>query len=59
MHYQRCYGEEDTLLVQQRHTWYEKITTFQNCIDALYFCAMECYVPLVEHIQSKSSVVDP
>ena len=43
----------------QRHTWYKKITAFQNCLDTIDSCAMECCVPVIEHIQGKSSVVDP
>ena len=43
----------------KKNTWYEKVATFQNGVNAIYSCAMKCDVPLVKYIQGKSSMVDP
>lgn len=42
----------------KKNTWYEKVATFQNGVNAIYSCAMKCDVPLVKYIQGKSSMVD-
>ena len=41
------------------YTWDKKIATFQNCVDVIHSCAIECYVPFVEHIQGNCLGLHP